>query len=503
VTIETATARRTVIDLGADATILDAARSLSAVESPDVIFVVPSGAPLTRNAVFLEALQRRAGDRRIVLVSSEARARSLASSVHMKAFASVSALDRHELDATEHLSDARRAVMKTMVRPSVPRRGSSPLRGVAVFMTLVMAAGLLVAIVAPSATITVAASASTLGPYEYDLRAGPQGEIRDATTLTDTVTAQVKGVATGSRTEDTKATGVEEFKNLTTNDIRIAVGTLVQTTDSTPIRFLTTEEKILPRSSIVPLMVGSVRVNIQAIDGGPKGNVGADKITRAASGEYLVSNPAATTGGDTKKIFVVQRVDYDTASAQADGPLRDAGLARTAKWNGDAAAPKETRVYGVWVKQTGMSPASDVVNTEPKDGAFTLTATGTATAYRVANSQPQAAAVNSLRGELAASPGMTFDNESVVVDVVLGPTVGENGVQWRVRARAQQYASTEAAQMKAALTGRGLDEVGTVAAARGFKKLSVETWPSWWPLLPVLDSRITIKVEAPVTAGAP
>jgi hypothetical protein len=505
VTVTAAPPRRKVIDLGADATILDAARSLAAVDSPDVVLVVPSGAPLTRNAVFLEALRRRAGDRRIVLVSPEARARSLASSVHMKSFASISALDRHELDATEHLSDARRAVMKTMVRPAVPRRGTSPLRAFAVFMTLLMAAGLLLAIVAPSATITVAASASTLGPYEYDLRAGPQGEIRDATTLTDTVTAQVKGVATGSRTEDTKATGVEEFRNLTTNDIRIPVGTLVQTTttDSPPIRFLTTEEKILPRSSILPPAIGTVRINIQAIDGGTKGNVGSDKIKGAASSEYLVSNPAPTTGGDTKKIFFVQRVDYDTASAQADAPLREAGLARTAKWNGDAAAPKDTRVYGVWVKQTGISPPSDVVNTEPKDGIFTLTATGTATAYRVSNSQPQAAAINSLHGELSGSPGMTFDNDSAVVDIVLGPSVGENGVQWRVRARAQQYAISEAAQMKAALTGRTLGEIETVAAARGFKKLAVETWPSWWPLLPVLDSRITIKVEPPVTAGAP
>jgi len=501
VTVETAAARRTVIDLGPDATILDAAGRLAAVESPDVILVVPSGAPLTRNAVFLEALRRRAGDRRIVIVSSEARARSLASSVHLKAFASVSALDRHELDATEHLSDARRAVMKTMVRPAVPRRGISPLRGLAVFMTLVMAAGILLAIVAPSATIRVAAATSTLGPYEYDLRAGPQGEIKDATTLTDTVTAQVKGVATGSRTEDTKATGIEEFRNLTTNDIRIPVGTLVQTTDSSPIRFLTMEEKILPRSSILPPTIGTARVNIQAIDGGPKGNVGSDKIRQAASGEYQVSNPAPTTGGDTKKIAVVQRVDYDTASAQADGPLREAGLARTAKWNGDVSADKETRVYGVWIKQTGISPPGDVVNTEPKDGTFTITATGTATAYRVSNSQPQAAATASLRGELAT--GMTFDNDSVAVNIVLGPTVGETGVKWRVSAKAQQYSGVDAAQMKAALTGRSPDEVETVAAARGFKKLSVETWPSWWPLLPVLDSRITIKPEAPVTTGAP
>src|SRR5439155_10012511 len=134
--VRTAPPRRKVIDLGADATILDAARSLAAVESADVVLVVPSGAPLTRNAVFLEALRRRAGDRRIVLVSPEARARSLASSVHLKTFSSVSALDRHELDATEHLTDARRAAMSTKVRRAAPRRRASPLRGLAVFLSL-------------------------------------------------------------------------------------------------------------------------------------------------------------------------------------------------------------------------------------------------------------------------------------------------------------------------------------------------------------------------------
>src|SRR6202022_685147 len=96
VSVETAPARRTVIELGGDGTILDAARRLDAAESSDVVLVVPSGAPLTRNAVFLEALRRRAGDRRIVLVSPEARAGSLASSVHMRSFASISALHRPE-----------------------------------------------------------------------------------------------------------------------------------------------------------------------------------------------------------------------------------------------------------------------------------------------------------------------------------------------------------------------------------------------------------------------
>ena len=103
----------------------------------------------------------------------------------------------------------------------------------------------------------------------------------------------------------------------------------------------------------------------------------------------------------------------------------------------------------------------------------------------------------------AAKESGAFTRHNLDVDIVPGPNVGESGVQWRVRAKAQQYASGDAAQMRAALTGRGLEDVDAVAAARGFKKVNVETWPSWWPRLPVLDSRITIKVEAPITAGAP
>jgi hypothetical protein len=127
--------------------------------------------------------------------------------------------------------------------------------------------------------------------------------------------------------------------------------------------------------------------------------------------------------------------------------------------------------------------------------------TGTATAYRVSKNEPLFAALKGLRGELQA--GMDLDPESAVVEIVLGPTVLETGVQWRVRARAQQYATVDAAQLKTALVGRGLDEVDDVATARGFHKVNVETWPSWWPRLPVLDSRITIKFDAPATAGPP
>jgi len=510
VTATTAPPRRKVIDLGADATILDAARSLAAVESPDVVLVVPSGAPLTRNAVFLEALRRRAGDRRIVLVSPEARARSLASSVHMRSFASISALDRHELDATEHLSDARRAVMKTMVRPAVPRRGISPLRGLAVFMTLVMAAGIMLAVVAPSATIVIAATPTSLGPYEYDLRAGPNGGDINASTLFDgNLTAKTTGTATGSRPDEAKATGVEEFKNRTTNDIRIPTGTLVQTTDSSPVRFLTTEEKILPRSSIFPLLaVGTVLINIQAIDNGPQGNVAADKITRAASTEYMITNPAPTTGGKADKIPVVTQADYDKAVTQSDDDIRKAAQQRTIDWTKQAVGG--ATVYGVLSQRTGVvTPASEVVGKEltglKKDEAptFQITVTGSATAYSVTGDEPKTTAIAKLNGEAGA--GMKLDVNTVAVDQVIPPSVLQDGVHWRVRAAGKQVPQPNRSQMAAALAGRGYEEVSPLAEPLGFKLRSIRPWPAWWPQrLPVLDSRITIEVEAlPSSASVP
>ena len=504
-TVETAPTRRTVIDLGGDATILDAAHRLDATESSDIVLVVPSGAPLTRNAVFLETLRRRAGDRRIVLVSPEARARSLASSVHMKAFASISALDRHELDATEHLTDARRAAMATKVRRPAVRRGTSPLRGLAVFMSLVTAAGILLAVVGPSATIVIAATPTPLGPFEYDLRAGPNGGDIRATTLFDqNLIAKTTGTATGTKPDETKAAGQELFKNLTTNDIRIPVGTLVQTADSPPIRFLTTEERILPHSSILPIpTVGSVLINIQAFEVGPKGNVAADKITRSASTEFLVTNPAPTLGGKADQIPVVTQADYDKAVSQSDSDVKAKAEQRTVEWR--AGAAKGTNVYGVVWKRTGVvTPASDVVNKElPKDKpTFEITVTGSATAYAVPADEPKTTAVAKLKDQLGS--GMDLDAASPVVEEVIGAAVQDDGVHWRVRASGKQVPQPKTTQMTAALAGRDYESVGPLAEQLGFKLRSITPWPEWWPRLPVLDSRIRIVVESlPPAASVP
>jgi hypothetical protein len=371
-------------------------------------------------------------------------------------------------------------------------------------MSLLTAAGILLAVIAPSATIVIAATTSPLGPYEYDLRAGPGGEIQAATLIDDKVTAKASGTATDFRAAEIRATGFERFTNLTTNDIRIQRGTIVSTPDNPPIRFQTLEDKVLPRSTLFPnLTFGTVMVGIEATEIGPRGNVPAGRITQDSSIEYMVTNPQATSGGEARKIPKVSIADYEVAVSRSDldPEVKRAIDARVAAWK--AEAPKDTRVYGYTWKRTGVSPASEVVGREIEsdEPMFQITVTGTVTAYRVTNAEPNRAAIDKLQRELA--PPMALDTASAVVEPVIGPVVADDGVHWRVRARGQQYSNANVDQMKAALAGRELADVEPLANRLGFALQSVSPWPSWWPRLPVLDSRITIRVATPASAGSP
>jgi hypothetical protein len=99
---------------------------------------------------------------------------------------------------------------------------------------------------------------------------------------------------------------------------------------------------------------------------------------------------------------------------------------------------------------------------------------------------------------------MEIDGSSAVVNEVIGASVADDGVHWRVRAQGKQVPQPKTTQMTAALAGQDYAAVGPLAEQLGFKLRSVTPWPEWWPRLPVLDSRITIVVEAlPPAATAP
>ena len=490
---------RAVVDLGPEATVLDAARRLASLDpGQDAVLIVAAGAPLARNAVFLEVLRRRAQGRRLILVSSDARARSLAASMRLRAFASLAAVDRHELDATEPLGEARRTALATIAAAG-PRTPSSAGRSFVVGASLLGAAAIVLGIVVPAATVVVAPAGSTVGPFEYDLRAGPAGERAadmPAETLLTTISAKVGGTATGSRTEEARAQGVERFVNRTLFEVRIPRGTVVRTPDG--IRFQTTEDRTLPPATLFPPQNSEVIVSIEAVEPGPRGNVSAQRITVSPSPDYTVTNPVETLRGDAKKVSIVQQADYDAAVARSQDELQKVADNQLKVWQ--SQAQRKDTVHGTLVKRTGITPAADMVGKE--QATFELVVTGSATAYAVLATEPRATALKRLAQEVSSDK--EIDTQGAAVETVIGPTVSEDGVRWRVRARGVQFARANLAQMSAALAGRPFDDVAAVAKARGFQLArAVEPWPSWWPRFPALDSRITIELAPPIVASPP
>lgn len=492
-------AGRSVIDLGARATILEAMDRVRAAGTADeVVLSVAAGAPVLRSPAFLEVLRRAAPTRRVALVTPDARARSLATSVHMPAFASIAALERHELDATEPLGKAMRAAIVA----AVPRR-ASPLPGIAVATTVLMALAIVFAVVAPSATVVVAPVSEPVGPLEYDLRAGPNNADIAALTLGPAqISAKLGGSATGSRTEETKATGMVKFTNTSTGDIRIGKGTVVSTSDN--IRFQTLEDKVLPKSSIgvLPPFVtfGTVEIPVEAMEPGPRGNVAAKRIDRSPQpASYNVENPAPTTGGDSKKIPVVQQSDYDGLASRSDGELQKQAASQIDVWK--KQVDKDHSVYGVVYANRSITPAADVVGKDAKDAAFEITVSATVTGYSVVNSEPAKTAVDRL--------AQTVDDDHKIAEagaatsIVGTPTVDAQGVHWRVRVRAEQFRRFNENAIRAAVVAHPLDaaEITKAVEAQGVQWRRVLTWPGWWPRMPFLESRIRIETEAPAPAS--
>ena len=480
---------RTVIDLDARASILDASERLSAAPADEpVVFVVPAGAPFARNAVFLEVARSLAGPRRMSVVSSDPRARSIAASVHVPAYASLSSLEREELDPTEKLGAPRRAALASVAaRRRAPSLGS-PARAIGIGASILGAVALLLMIVVPSAAVTVAPSSIPMPGATFTIRAGPGGDV-PAQPLSASITTKVTGTATGSRNEEVKATGTVHLTNQTTDDLTIPKGTVVQTsTGGDRIQFATTETKNLPRSVIVFVTVvpGTADIAVEAVVGGVTGNVGANRIVISNNGRYQVTNPAATTGGDTKKIPVVLAEDYTVATVKGnvDRALADEANNQKLRWKSQLAG--DAVVYVGTASLTSQGGLTDVVGKEV--ATFDVPVTATVQGFAAAGDQPTKAALERYR--TMTSPGNVLDERTAQFNALA--TVADNGVTWKITASGTQSPQLDSARIRGALAGRTPAEAKTLLAAQGLQVTDIRISPTWWPRMPLLDARIGV-----------
>lgn len=490
---------RTVVDLDAGATVLDAGSRIGAAAADtEIVLVVAAGAPVLRNAVFLDVARRLAGERRVALVTSDARARSLAASVHLPAYASIAALDRREMDPTERLTPIRRAALAGTRPVRGPRFGAPGRRALGIAASLLAAGLILAGVLVPEARVVVAPATEPLAPLAFDLHAGPGGDLTPST-LTATVETTLEGSASGSRTEEIKAVGAVQFSNKQTFTIRIPAGTEVRTNDG--IRFVTTEEVTLPASAIVTffdIFVGRVDAPVEAVLPGEEGNVPAGRIVVSPQpADYEVTNPEPTGGGEIRTIPIVERADYDALEARAEEALDAAAQERLATWEREAEAGTFV-VPRVRTRLTSLSPPEEVVGQEVE--RFTLRVTGIASTYSVRADDIREHGLARLNA--ATEPGWEVLPATAVIELG-SPVLADDGVRWPVTARAVKARQADASALGRLLAGRSPTDVEAILAGEGVSLVRIERIPSWWPLLPVLDARILVDVRSPAVATGP
>lgn len=285
--------------------------------------------------------------------------------------------------------------------------------------------------------------------------------------------------------ESGKAKGTVLFSNLLAQEVRIPAGTVVRTSSgSFPVRFVTTEEVVVP-----PL--GQTPAPIEALEEGPAGNVPAGHINQIEGvvGTALrVINPEPTSGGGLQEVRAVSQEDMDRAREQLKAQLLEEAYQGLREY----LEPTE-----VLFRQSLEIQASEVTfnrflyeRADTVGVQMKLLITGMA----VDRGNAQVVAYRALSDQLP--PGHTLVNARFELhEPETGP---QNGVlSFRVSAAGYTAAEIDPEAVRKAIRGRSVRQA-TGLLMEEFplaEPPQIEVWPRWLGRLPLLPLRIQVVVN--------
>ena len=370
-------------------------------------------------------------------------------------------------------------------------------------------AGLLAAVfLLPSATITITPLTTTVGPVALEVRGDPaatevdvEAAVVPAQRPEFPLSASGSFPATGKKVEETKASGTVTFTSKDpTQTNRIPAGSVVSTPAG--VGFRTLAAVTVPRAKIEGLTIipGRINVRVEAVKGGPEGNVAANSITIIPAGEdpvlTAVANGADTGGGSRTETLRVTAKDVDAAvktlEAQLDEQF-DAALADP------GTIPAPLTAYPETASRTDPEPSVDpksLVGKEVESFDLALSATGSVTAVDVSLVRE----VTEEQVLAAASPDADMVGGSLAVEigtpladgiVVLFPTTGT----------AEQTARLDPDTIKEEALGKPVDEATEDLSSYG--EVTITTWPDWVTSVPNLEGRVEVVITTAPTVTAP
>lgn len=372
------------------------------------------------------------------------------------------------------------------VRPRAAR--SVPRAAIAAILILLLMAGAAFATVLPGATVTIHPDPLAVGPERYSVR--PPVQQSDTEPLASTK----QGEATGHRTRRTAATGVVTLFNYSRDPVFVPQGT--QLSADGVVFFVTSQAVTVPDTFI---FVGSVDVEVEAVEAGTEGNVPSDAINRVEdksvdrqlrggpSQSRRVRNASPTDGGSETELNVVRRMDVVR--------VRNAITRDLESQLADLLTSDPERVYPTMEPPRAEIPVPEDLIGHVSEDPFTFELTGSMPADRtfvlLADVESEATEAF-LADEGAVPPNTTLAEDTIAVDIGEAALDGETiVVQATVTADAVPDLDQES--IRRSLVGMTADQAQDALATIG--PASVDLWPGWVDRLPRLDWRISISVQ--------
>jgi hypothetical protein len=282
-----------------------------------------------------------------------------------------------------------------------------------------------------------------------------------------------------------KAVGTALFVNSTRREVPIPVDTIISTSAGTPVRFRTTQPGAVgPR--------GRVRVPIEALDGGPGGNVRANLINRVEgelAASLKVTNESATSGGSTDQVHRVTHGDKQRVSDLLMAKLIQKGHAELSAQLDGEFLPIETMQINEYSIRTNYDHHVD-------DQSDTLALEMRAIVWGYAISEDTATAI--ARRALSQRVRSGFHLRSETVHISRGDLarVDEEtgGVRFLMEGVALIEADIDRNLLKEAIRGRPIDEAKAYLSQTLPSEAEpiLRIHPDWMTRVPLMTFRIII-----------
>jgi hypothetical protein len=488
-----------IIYLELDDDILTVRDRLRRAQARHVLLVVPPGCKALKRILDVRLLRRQAAalELDIALVTDQADLRDMARDEGLVVFSRlamgrrVKRRKRPWKTTDQPGVDGLRARVKQVQRPAWWRWVLGPLA----FFAVLAAIAALALTVWPQATIRVTPAQEPIGlstwveadvsvrRVDWDRMRIPARVVQvDVVDRGEVETTGVTNVAAEN------AKGEVLFVNLTRREVTIPVDTIVSTSAGTPVRFRT----------VAPAAVGPrerVRVQIEALEGGPGSNVRAHLINRVEgvlASSLSVTNSSGTFGGTTDQVRRVTHGDKQNVSDLLIGKLiQKAHAELSAELEGEFM-PIET----MWINQWSIRTNYDHhVNDKADTLALEMRGVvgGVVVSEELAKEVIQRALERKVRGGFSLVPGSVHITRGTLTEVDPDTAV----VRFVMDGVALMEADIDASLLQTAIRGRPVDEaVAYLESLPAEVEPVLQVEPAWMIRVPWLPFRISVERRA-------